>query len=288
MTTPAADPATTPPADATAAPPAAAAAPAAPKVDPPKAPDAAKEAREAKESKDDLVELSGDGDEVPEGKFKLTTAALNKRLARHSKKELRDHFGTDDPEEIKAKLAKFSEYEAKAEEERRKALSDKEKADEDLRKERERAEKAEAAYQRAIDAQTFSEYNATADKVFDKYFEADEDTREFVMSRLHKHVLALDEKDAPNDAKKAAKLFDKWAKEYAEKHPKYAIKAAVVEDETPDAKAVKKITLSTGSNPDRPERGDPALTTKTPKPGQVNSMTKPEYAAYKRSQGLST
>ncbi len=288
MTTPNAEAgaAGTPPADPTAPP---AAAPKAPEA-PPAAkasekvetkPDAKAEAKE----KEDLRELSGDGDDVPEdGKlFKLSAAALTKRLARHSKKELREHFGTDDPEEIKAKLAKFGEYEKKAEEERRQALSDKEKSDEDLRKEKERADKAEAAYQRAIDAQTFSEYNATATKVFDKYFEADEDTREFVTSRLHKHLLSLDDKEAPADAKKAEKYFDKWAKDYAEKHPRYAIK---VEEEKKDEK--QKISLSTGANPNRPEKGDPNLVTKTAKPGQANSMTKTEYAAFKRSQGLSS
>lgn len=256
------------------------------KPEPKKEPETKKEPEAKVESKKlETAQLGEDDDEIPETAelIQLSKSALTKRLARHSKKELRDAFGTDDIAEIKSKLAKHDEYAAKAEEERRAQLTKEQKLQEDLEREKKRAEKAERELQSTVDRQAFAEYDQVAKGIFDKYFDDDPDTREFVESRLKKHVASLDDKDAPADPKKAEKVFDKWAKEYAEKHPKYAKKAP--EEPKPEP---KKIALNTGASPTKPEKGDPKAVTKTARPGQANTMSKAEYAAYKRQNGIAT
>lgn len=246
--------------------------------------EAKNEPKQEAPKKPEAAQLGEEDDDIPDNAelLQLSKSALTKRLQRHTKKELREHFGTDDPGEIKSKLEKFAEYEAKAEEERRKQLTREQQLQEDLEREKRRAEKAERDLQNTVDRQTFAEYDAVAKSVFDKYFDDDEDTRDFVAARLKKHVFAMDDKEAPSDPKKAEKVFDAWAKEYAKKHPKYAKKAP--EPEKPEP---KKIALNTGTAPTKPERGNPDVATKTPRPGQANSMSKAEYAEWKRRHGIS-
>jgi hypothetical protein len=198
-------------------------------------------------------------------------------MARHSSRQLRDRFGTDDPDEIKLKLDKLAVYEAEAETRRQEGLTaaekEKERAD---NAERERDD-ARTALQRQVDSQTFTEFDGAARTAIGKYFEDDADTTDYAMDRLKKHVLALDDADL----KEPAKVFDSWAKEYAEKHPKFAKSAPAPEKPKP-----KEIALDTGSKAQRPEKDDPKLATKTARPGQINSMNKVEYANHKKSLGL--
>lgn len=69
--------------------------------------------------------------------IQLSKGALKSRLARATRSELKERFGTDNPDEIKAKLDKLATFEAQQEEQRLASLSE-------LEREREARVKAES------------------------------------------------------------------------------------------------------------------------------------------------
>lgn len=248
-----------------------------PKADPPKPPAPPAKA-EAGSAKEELAELDAETDEVPDADqlFKLSKKALAARLARHSKNELRTIFGTDDVEKIKADVAELATHRAEKEKTRLANLSEQERLKEEKEQEKRRADAAEAKLEAERDARIFSEYDGAAEKILGKYL--DEEALELGLTKLKRHVMALDE----SDLKDTDKVFESFAKDYVKKHPKYAKGS---EEERP---APVRVPLTTGGGGGkRPEASNPNLTQKTPKPGQVNSMTKAEYSAYKRQRGLS-
>jgi hypothetical protein len=230
------------------------------KPEPPKAPDATS---------------VGDDDEIPEAVqlIQLSKTALDKRLARHTKSELKAQFGTDDPTEIKAKLDKFAEYEAEKEAARVAALSEQEKLKEEAAAANKRADEAEKKHQRAVDQQVFSEYDREAAGVVGEHVAEKHVKR--AIRELKEHVLSLDDADLA----KPKKVFETWTKDFVKENPEFA-KAA--------PPPPPKIPLTNGADPNaRRERSDVSLATKTPKPGQPNSMSRAEFAQYKRQRGLS-
>lgn len=226
-------------------------------------------------AKDDLSELGADDDEIPENTklFKLSTAALNARLARHSKKELREHFGSDDPTQIKADLAELKTLREEKETARLANLSEIEKVKEQRDAEKRRADEAERKHQKAIDSQVFSEYDREAASIVGTLV-AEKHVKRAVRE-LKEHVLSLDDEDLA----KPSKVFESWAKDFVKENPEFAREGEP---------APKKIALSNGAHPDaKRERGNLDAANKIPQPGQANSMSKAEYAKYKRERGLS-
>lgn len=217
----------------------------------------------------------GADDEIPTDAklLALSPAALNKRLDRFSKRQLTEHFGTDNVDQIKGDLAELATMRAKQEESRRAALSEQEKLREDAARERARADENEKKYRNAIDAQAFGEYDRTAESALAKHI--DPEAIELATVKLKRHVLSLDDDELTDPDE----VFDKWAGEWAKKNPKYARAA--------DAPEPKKVKLTTGSSPTKPERSPVDMTNKTARPGQPNSMSRAEFAAYKRQHGLS-
>lgn len=243
----------------------------------PEAPKAKADGGEAT-AKKEPKQISED-DEIPEDSelLSMSKQALGKRLDRHTKKELRERFGTDDVAKIKADLDELAGFRAKKEEDRKASLSKEQKLQEERDAEKKRADDAEAKLQKERDSQVFAEYDATAKEVFEGKVAPKHMKR--AMRELKEHILSLDDSEAPTEPKKAKKTFEKWAKEWLEENPEFA---------KPAAEEPKKILLNTGSNPNaRREKNDAQLAHKTPRPGAVNSMTKAEYAQYKRERGLS-
>ncbi len=224
-------------------------------------------------AKDDAKAIDAEGDIPTDANLlKLTPAALTKRLDRYSKKQLSEHFGTDDVEKIKSDLAELATARQEREEARRAALSKEEKLKEDLEREKKRAEKAEADHKRVLDAQAFSEYDRSAEVVLAKH--VDPELVDVAVIKLKKHVLGLDD----DELLEPEKVFEQWAKDWTKKNPKYA--------RASEAPPPPKKPLTTGADPHRPEKAKVDLAQKTARPGQPNSMTRAEYAAYKRQHGL--
>lgn len=240
----------------------------------------AKAAPPAPEPKKDpeLTELSADSDEIPENDalFKLSKSALAKRLDRHTKKELRERFGTDDMSKISADLAELATLRAEKDEQRRKTLSNEQRLQEDIEREKKKAEELTEQLQAERDARVFEGYDQTTESALAAHI--DPEAIELATAKFKKHVLSFDDDDV--ELKDPKKLAEDFAKEYAKKNPKFAKDA--------NAPEPKKVPLTTGGGggAKRPDARNADLTARTPKPGQVNSMSKAEFAAYKRSKGL--
>lgn len=247
------------------------------KADPPAAP-AKADAAKKDESKPDPKEKKearqlGDDDEIPEDAdlLQLSKSALTKRLTRHTKKELRDRFGTDDMDKIKADLDELTTLRADREKRRRDEMTENQRLKEDAEREKARADKAEREKQEALDAQEYAGYDRDAQEILAPLVAKKHLGR--AMRELKEHILTLDDKDLG----KPKKVFDAWAKKFVEENPEFA-----KPKEEP-----KKVPLNTGANPNvKKEKSDPQLATKTPMPGKPNSMTRAEYAQYKRERGL--
>lgn len=231
------------------------------------------ESKEGKEPKKAEARQLGDDDEIPEDAdlLQLSKSALTKRLTRHTKKELRDRFGTDDMDKIKADLDELTTLRADREKRRRDEMSENQRLKEDAEREKKRADDAERKHQQALDAQEYAGYDRDASEVLTEVVAKKHIGR--AMRELKEHILTLDDKDLG----KPKKVFDAWAKKFIEENPEFA-----KPKEEP-----KKVPLNTGSNPNAKKEKAPAgAADKTPMPGKPNSMTRAEYAAYKRERGL--
>ncbi len=102
-------------------------------------------------------QLGDDGD-IPENAelLSLSKKALNTRLERHTNKQLRERFGTDNPDEIKTKLDKLATFEKQQEEQRLAALTSEQRLQEQVNKERERGDRYKQRYQQTVEQQVFT------------------------------------------------------------------------------------------------------------------------------------
>lgn len=190
-----------------------------------------------------------DGDEPDEKElYQLSGAALKKRLGRYAKSQLKEHFGTSDPDEIKKKLDKLTKLEAKAEEERLAKLSEDEKNKELLAKERQRAEAAERRAQEAEDRQVVATQDRRVTNFASKFI--DEDLVEDATERFAKFVMKL-------SPKQVAKLDDgdiqAWFENLAKEKPKFAKGAPAAAARTEEKKPAERKSITNGNERRSPE-----------------------------------
>jgi hypothetical protein len=196
------------------------------------------------------VSLKGDDDELPDDAdlFELTPRALKSRLTRHTKKELKDRFGTDDPDEITAKLKRLESLEAEKKAKEDEELSEKEK----LKKERDDAVAAKTAAetraqevheQRLVDRQD-TRMSKIAEKsgVDPDYFDVEFPKLARWLKKNHKkdELAALPDKEIAAYWKDRLEKKPKLAKDYdaksaKEAKPKAPLDNSVRNDERPNA-----------------------------------------------------
>jgi hypothetical protein len=215
-----------------------------------------------------------DDEDVPDTAelLEMSAKALNGRLARHTKKQLRDHFGTDDIAEIKAKIDRLQELESKEEERRRADLSEKEKLAEDLKKSNARADAAEQRHQAAISRQEIVESDVRIKEIAREHIDMGD--YDYVSTKFAQYLVAeCSDKDM---GKMTDKVIDKWFQDFAKEKPKFAKATAASADVAPPA----KVMLDNGASPKRPDAAAVSgqAGAKTAKPGQPNSMTKKEIS----------
>ncbi len=247
-------------------------APAAPPVEP-KKPEAKVEPNVTPEAKQPK-KLSGDDDEIPEDEdlLQMSPRALKARLSRASKTSLKEAFGTDDIEKIKAKIAAGDEYETKKEADRKAALSKEEK----LKEER------DAALKDARETKTTLERERT-ERIVDK-----QDSRITRIAEQHlkaKHVskflpeLAKDIlKAAAEGDKKLAKNEEAWIESWFAKQVEDEPEFGKDFGKTPEGGApeIKKLPFNNGARPDKPAPAHNSGSPKTAAPGKPNSMSDKE------------
>jgi translation initiation factor IF-2 len=234
------------------------------------------EKAEGKEGKHEAVNLADDEDDIPEDAtlLNLSRKGLKGRLDRYSKKQLKEHFGTDDVDEISKKLKKAEELTAKEEERRRATLAKEEKLEEDLKAANTRADQAEARAQAVLDQRILANEEQRVDEIAAKYL--DMDFVESTYPQLAEHLLGeFKKKDLADDKNRKAidKSIETFYKDLVEKKPKLA-KDYEERVASGDKVKVPLTNSPKGTPPDK--REGPAATEKTFAPNKPNSMSKGE------------
>lgn len=220
----------------------------------------------------ELRELGDDEDPEEKELYRLSGKALQGRLGRYNKKQLKDHFGTSNVDEIKAQLAEHKELKAKQEEARREKLDSEAKLKEDVEKERKRAETAETRAREVEDAHVVDKQQTRIEKSATAHI--DEDLVDDAVERFRKHILSL----SPKQVKKfTSEDVGAWFEKLAKDKPKFAKGGAPVAD--PEADKKKQPITNGGGGARRPPPISADGQKKTARPGQPNSMTKAELKA---------
>lgn len=231
------------------------------------------------------AKLKDDDDDIPDDAelLELSPTALKGRLRRASKKELRDRFGTDDPNEIKAKLDRLAELEAK-EEERENANKS------ELEKEKSRADKAEQRAKQAEERLT-AVYDARVieteeNRIVKLAKEAGMDP-DYIEEQFPKFARFLNENYKERDLKKLKdKDIKKWFEDRIKAKPKLALDTTeTTTTETTKEKPKAPLTNGPGNRAPNAAPGNPQAN-KSMKPGQANSMTRAEARAEMAKQGI--
>jgi hypothetical protein len=210
---------------------------------------------------------------LPESKFK-------DRVAKATRKELRETFGTSDVKEILRWKKQLDEMQAEADKRRREEMTEREKLEEDKKQLTTRAEQAERRAERAQQRVAVEKYERIVTRA----------AREHVRSDLVD--LVTNQFASQMRSSSAAKQFlgkeGEWFKEFAEKNPEFARGAKPVRESSAQPPAPERKPANNGNpppttKPAAPKGIPPHLQGKTPKPGQPNSMTTQEVAEYARA-----
>ena len=246
-------------------------APVEPKVEASPAPASAKPAASRK---------LADDDEIPETDdlIELSPRALKNRLTRHTSAELKAAFGTSDMKEIKAKLDRLTDHEAKAEAARRASLDEQTKLKEDLAKERSRATAAEERATAVEENRIFEKQDTQLTKIAEKFI--DPDYIDVELTRFAKHL--MEEYSESELAKLKPSQIEKWFEERVAEKPKLSKDYGT--ETAPAAKTPLTNGAQSGGRPG--QSNSTQMSTKTFAPGKANSMTSAEARAEARKQGL--
>lgn len=292
VTPPAAAPAVTPPAAPAPTP---AAPPAAPP--PPAAASAATPPPEARPVANvPTRKLIGDEEDIPADVdlLEMSARGLKSRLQRHTKKELKDRFGTDDPDAIKSQLDELAQYKAREEEQRLAQMNE-------LERERELRAKAEArataAETRAAQVQENQVVERTDRRIMRYAAEyLDPDYLDVELPKLARHIANLSEDELRDPDAMLTGYFEqrvkdkpKIGKAYGAAPPEPPAEgAAPAAGAPPAAPPTKIVPFSNGANAAPPAQlpSSGEVLQKTAAPGKPNSMTDAEYRQFKTQQGI--
>lgn len=228
------------------------------------------------------VRLGKDDDEIPEDAelLELSKTALEKRLARHSRAELKAHFGTDNASEIKKKLDRLAKFEQDEEERKRAEMSEREKMQSDLANEQRLRQDAERRALRVHTERIVEKEEVKITRLAEKHF--DPDYVEDMLPRLARYLskeFTEDQLEAlSKDKAKYDRTIEKWCKEQVEKKPKLGKEAPVVKEKLDNGADDDNSRRAAGNNADMRDG-------KVFAPGRPNSMTSQQAKAEAAKQG---
>lgn len=243
----------------------------------------AKPATPAPEAGPKRARLADEGDDIPADAelLEMSQKALKSRLDRHSKKSLRDRFGTDDPDAIQAKLDKLDAME-KAEESKRLAeMTENDRLKEQLATEQKARAAAEQRYSDMRERQVLEQEDRRVLGIAEKFIKP-----KFIkrwIPDLAAHIAGLDEEDLRNPEQ----VIESWCRAQAEENPEISVASPPPAPPAPPVPP-PRVPITTG-----PEATKPTVTpsgaalSKTAAPNQPNSMSDSEWKKYKRDNGIS-
>lgn len=222
--------------------------------------------------------LKDDEDDIPSDTdlLEMTTKSFKNRLERFTKKQLKERFGMDDPEEIKAKLTELDGYKAKEEEQRIAALSEKEKLQEERDREALKSAQWEQKHNALLEAQELGKVQSKAESIASKFI--DPDYVDVAVEKLKKAVRSASEADLKNpDA-----FMESWFKEEIKNKPK------ISKDYEGKPAEVKPVMITNGANASKPAnlQASGQATNKTASPNRPNSMTAEEVRELKKRNNI--
>ncbi len=233
---------------------------------------------EKKEKK--VATLADDDEDLPEDAelYQLSKKALESRLARHTKRQLRERFGTDDLDSISKDLKELKVLRDEKEETRKAQLSKEERLQEEKKA-------ADARAQAAEEKATKLEDERDIGQVGDRYARLAKDhiNPKFLEKRAHREALFselatdLHTKTGGDATKITNKMVSDFWANYVKENPEFSAKPSTVVE----------VPVNTGTRQAGPTgttgNVDGAAAGKTARPGQPNSMTKEEI---KKAHGV--
>ena len=225
--------------------------------------------------------MIGDADEIP-GDAELLTlsrAALKSRLQRATRSELKERFGTDDPEDIKQKLDLLATYEAEKEETRLANLSELERE----REMRARAEGERDEWKRQHgelrDSYLVRKEHSRIESIASKH--VDPTMQDYALGQFQRYLTSsLSDEQIENLTDPE---IEQWFTQKVREIPKLArdFQAA-----PPPPPAIVPLSNGpqAGNQPAPPQGVQP---TKSFSPSAANAMTRQEAIAEARKQGYS-
>ncbi len=217
-----------------------------------------------------------------DGYLKISVQTFKRRMGRYSKVQLREAFGTDDVDDIKARLGEHAKLKAKAEDDHKKTLAKEEALALERDKEKTRADRAEARAAQLAEEREFHEADSEVRAAAEKHVKPGKLSK-LAVYEFGEHVRDLDDDEA---AKLTKRDVDKWFADWAKENPDYARTAKDDKDKKDDKGVRKPMEHGAGDAGAAPKAAD-SPGGKTARPGQANSMSDDEYRQFKRSQGLS-
>jgi hypothetical protein len=224
-------------------------------------------------------------DEIPEDAelLELSKTALNSRLKRHTSRELRERFGTDDTAEIKKKLDRLVALEAEEEARKREAMSEKDRLESDLRAATAREEDLNRRIRMMETDRIVSYEDNRISKIAHRHIDSDPEMTEVVFKKFSSHLkseFAEQLKDPKFDV--PDKDIEKWFKKFADEHPKFA--RSVAERPTPEKRPLNN-GADTRETPAAENKSGAANAQKNFSPSSQNAMTRLEARAAAAKQG---
>ncbi len=259
--------------------------------------------------------LSGDGDEPDDAElYEISRQNFKRRLERHSKAQLKQLFGTDNPEEIAAWKTQAEEAARREEEQRLAQMSEAERYKAQWQKAQQQYDTMKAEFDAFREQQVIGEQDRRIMGLIGKHIGGGDKASKFVASEFAEHVntLSEDELRRVDDG-----YIEQWTTKWVTDNPQFAAAPpqAITTAESAAAAAAMNgangqimdvqlngnsphiaspppaprqipIPISNGAGGPRPSITQPHELQKTPAPGHPNSMNDTEWREYKRANGL--
>lgn len=219
----------------------------------------------------------GDQDDIPADAelLQLSKKALGSRLERHTRKELKERFGTDNPDDIKAKLDRLAEFEAKQEEQRLAQMSELDRVRESETKALQKAQEWEDRYRQTVTAQVVRTEQNRIERITSQLL--DPDFLEVELQKFARHLRKTYSKEELNA------LPDSEIEQYFKN--RVAEKPKMAKDYRPEP-VVTTAPLTNGPRAEnRPAPPPGVQPEKSFSPNSSNPMSRSEARAEARRQG---
>ena len=226
-----------------------------------------------------LAHQLGDDGDIPENAelLSLSKKALNTRLERHTNRQLRERFGTDNPDEIRAKLDKLATFEKQQEEQRLAALTSEQRLQEQVNKERERGDRYKQRYQQTVEQQVFTREQTRIESIATRLVDP-----QFLQYEFQNLARYLQAKYSEEELKQLPdQKIEEWFSNRIKEVPKLALDFST----PPPAPRTAPLNNGPRSNDRPPPPQGPQNGPTNYSPSGQNAMSRDEARAKARSEG---